>query len=278
MTLLNNYDSSLLKPPLVAFTCCVGALVVCILLSNDATAQQQQQQQEHLQPPTLNSSQNNLNTLSVTGTATTMVKPDKVIVSLGVETTNKTANGALAANSNVMSKVIDALTASGVKENETSTSSFSISPNYNYSQSSGSTGTITGFTASNSIQIQSINTNNLPKWIDKAISAGANTVNNIDFTLSDEKLKKTKINLIRQAIEDARAKADIAASAAGLKITGVKSINLSEFGTQPSPFPPSPTPSAKESLAAGVTTSKWGPVISGQQQITVNVDVSFLSQ
>jgi uncharacterized protein len=278
MTLLNYYDSSLLKPPLVAFTCCVGALVVCILLSNDATAQQQQQQQEHLQPPTLNSSQNNLNTLSVTGTATTMVKPDKVIVSLGVETTNKTANGALAANSNVMSKVIDALTASGVKENETSTSSFSISPNYNYSQSSGSTGTITGFTASNSIQIQSINTNNLPKWIDKAISAGANTVNNIDFTLSDEKLKKTKINLIRQAIEDARAKADIAASAAGLKITGVKSINLSEFGTQPSPFPPSPTPSAKESLAAGVTTSKWGPVISGQQQITVNVDVSFLSQ
>jgi uncharacterized protein len=277
MTLLNYYDSSLLKPPLVAFTCCVGALVVCILLSNDATAQQQQQQ-EHLQPPTLNSSQNNLNTLSVTGTATTMVKPDKVIVSLGVETTNKTANGALAANSNVMSKVIDALTASGVKENETSTSSFSISPNYNYSQSSGSTGTITGFTASNSIQIQSINTNNLPKWIDKAISAGANTVNNIDFTLSDEKLKKTKINLIRQAIEDARAKADIAASAAGLKITGVKSINLSEFGTQPSPFPPSPTPSAKESLAAGVTTSKWGPVISGQQQITVNVDVSFLSQ
>ena len=276
MISLNNYDSSLLKPQLVAFICCVGALVVCILSSNYATAQQQQQ--EHLQPPTLNSSQNNLNTLSVTGTATTMVKPDKVIVSLGVETTNKTANGALAANSNVMSKVIDALTASGVKENETSTSSFSISPNYNYSQSSGSTGTITGFTASNSIQIQSINTNNLPKWIDKAISAGANTVNNIDFTLSDEKLKKTKINLIRQAIEDARAKADIAASAAGLKITGVKSINLSEFGTQPSPFPPSPGPLAKESLAAGVTTSRLAPVISGQQQITVNVDVSFLSQ
>jgi uncharacterized protein len=276
MISLKNYDSSLLKPPLVAFICCVGALVVCILLSNDATAQQQQQ--EHLQPPTLNSSQNNLNTLSVTGTATTTVKPDKVIVSLGVETTNKTANAALAANSNAMSKVIDALTASGVKENETSTSSFSISPNYNYSQSSGSNGRITGFTASNSIQIQSINTNNLPKWIDKAISAGANTVNNIDFTLSDEKLKKTKTNLIKQAIEDARAKADNAASAAGLKIIGVKSINLSEFGTQPSPFPPSPGPLAKESLAAGVTTSRLAPVISGQQQITVNVDVSFLSQ
>ena len=64
MTSLNNYGSSLLKPPLVAFCFCTGAVVVCILLINDATAQQQQ---EHQQPPTLDSSQNNLNTLSVTG-------------------------------------------------------------------------------------------------------------------------------------------------------------------------------------------------------------------
>jgi uncharacterized protein YggE len=50
-------------------------------------------------------------TLSVTGTATTNLKPDKIILNLGVQTTNKTANEALTANSNIMNKVIDTLKA-----------------------------------------------------------------------------------------------------------------------------------------------------------------------
>ena len=116
-----------------------------------------------------------------------MVKPDKVTVSLGVETTNKTADAALAANSKIMNQVIDMLKAAGVKDNETSTSSFSISPNYNYSQPSSTTSRITGLTVSNLIQIQSTNINNTSKWIDVAITAGANTVDRIDFALSDKK-------------------------------------------------------------------------------------------
>ena len=66
-------------------------------------------------------------TLSVIGNAETMVKPDKVTLTLSVETTNKTANAALIANSETMNNVLDALKSSGVKENETSTSFFNIS-------------------------------------------------------------------------------------------------------------------------------------------------------
>lgn len=235
--------------------------------NNTASAQQQLQ--------TLNPAQNittNANTLSLTGTATTMVKPDKVTVFLGLETTNKTANAALAANSKIMNAVIDALKAAGVKDNETSTSSFSISPNYNYSQSSNTTTRrIIGFTASNSIQIQSTNINNTSKWIDTAIAAGANTVDRIDFILSDKKLEETKTNLIKQAMQDARAKADIVASAAGMKVVGLRSINLNEFAIQP-PFPP-PIPLAKQSLAAEARPT---PIISGQEEVTTNVGVIFL--
>jgi uncharacterized protein YggE len=61
-----------------------------------------------------------------------MVKPDKVTLSLSVETTNTTANAALNANSEAMNKTLNALKAAGVRENETSTSFFNISPNYNY--------------------------------------------------------------------------------------------------------------------------------------------------
>jgi uncharacterized protein YggE len=272
MPLNNNY--SFLKFTLIALSFSLSGLFACMFFSSNNIASAQQQQLQ-----TLNPAQNittNANTLSLTGTATTMVKPDKVTVSLGLETTNKTANAALAANSKIMNEVIDALKAAGVKDNETSTSSFSISPNYNSSQSSSNTATrtiIIGFTVSNSIQIQSTNINNTSKWIDTAIAAGANTVDRIDFILSDKKLEETKTNLINQAMQDARAKADIVASAAGMKVAGIRSINLNEFAIQP-PFPPPPIPLAKQSLVAA--EARPTPIISGQQEVTTNVGIIFI--
>ncbi|HET7390776.1 MAG TPA: SIMPL domain-containing protein, partial [Nitrososphaeraceae archaeon] len=190
--------------------------------------------------------------------------------SLGVETTNKTADIALAANSKIMNQVLGALKSDGVRDNESSTSSFSISPKYNYSQPSTAS-KITGFTVSNSIQIQSANINNTSKWIDAAISAGANTVDRIDFGLSDKKLEETKNTLIMQAIQDARAKADIVASAAGVKVVGIRSISLNEIAIQP---PPTPIPLAKQSLAA--TEARQTPIMPGQEEVTTNIGVIFL--
>ncbi|HYZ50509.1 MAG TPA: SIMPL domain-containing protein, partial [Nitrososphaeraceae archaeon] len=94
---------------MVALTFSLSGLFVFIFFSssnNTAFGQQQQQLQ------TLNPSQNIMtnatdNTLSLRGSATSSVKPDKVTVSLGLETTNNTANGALAANSKIINRVID---------------------------------------------------------------------------------------------------------------------------------------------------------------------------
>lgn len=261
-----NYDKFLIFT-LIAFSISLAGLVAYIFSSNTAYAEQ---------PSTLypvqDNTNNNSNVLFVTGNSNTKVKPDKVILSLGVETNNKTANAALVANSKLMNKVSDVLKTAGVKENETSTSSFTISPNYNYSRASDTTGKITGFTVSNSIQIQSTNTRNVSKWIDAAISAGANTVNSVDFTLSAKKLDETKNNLIKQAIDNARTKADIAASALGLKVVGVKSVNLNEFEVQPPPIP-----LAKESLAAAAAppANRSTPVISGEQQVNTYVGIVF---
>jgi uncharacterized protein len=190
---LNN-NNRLLKFTLIGLSLSLSGLFACMFLSNNNTAFAQQQRQLEQQLQTLNPSQNitttnATNTLSLIGTATTTVKPDKVTVSLGVETTNKTANMALVGNSKIMNQVIDALKVAGVKDNETSTSSFSISPTYNYSEPSVAS-RITGFTVSNTIQIQSTEINNTSKWIDTAIDAGANIVNRIDFALSDKKLEE----------------------------------------------------------------------------------------
>jgi uncharacterized protein len=280
MPLNNDNNNSLLKFTLIGLSLSLSGLFACMFfLSTHTNAFAQQQQLQTLNPTQNITTTTNdaTNTLSLIGTATTAVKPDKVTVSLGVETTNKTADAALAANSKIMNQVIDALKAAGVKDNETSTSSFSISPNYNYSQpSSSSASRITGFTVSNSIQIQStIINNNTSKWIDTAIAAGANTVDRIDFALSDKKLEETKANLIKQAMQDARAKANTVASAAGMKVVGIRSINLNELAIQPPPIP-SPIALAKQSLAA--TEARPTPIISGQEEVTTNIAVIFLIQ
>jgi uncharacterized protein YggE len=266
-------NSSLLKFTLIALGLSLSGLFACMFFSSNNTAFAQQQLQTSNPTQNITTTNATTNTLSLTGIATTTVKPNKVTVSLGVETTNKTTDAALAANSKIMNQVIDALKATGVKDNETSTSAFSISPNYNYSQTSSTASRIiTGFTVSNSIQIQSTNTNNTSKWIDSAIAAGANTVDRIDFALSDKKLEETKTNLIKQAMQDARAKADIVASAAGAKVVGIRSINLNELAIQP--HPPSPIPLAKQSLAA--TEARPPPIMSGQEEVSTNIGVIFL--
>ena len=207
-------------------------------------------------------------TLSVTGSATSMVKPDKVILSLGVQTTNNTAKAALDTNSKLMNRVLEALLAAGVKQNETSTSSFNISPNYNYSQGRN---IITGFTVTNSIQVESSKIANVSEWLDTAISAGTNTVNSIDFTLSDKKLGEIKNGLIKLAIDDARTKANFAASALGLKVMGVRSITTNEFASTPQPMPFGLQKLSVPAPAGGT------PIISGQQQVSESVDITFLA-
>lgn len=211
------------------------------------------------------------NTLFVSGSALNQTKPDKVTVSLGVETTNSTAQVALASNSDLMNKVLNALKAAGVQENETSTSTFSITPNYNYSADTNE-GRLIGFTVSNSIQIQSGNIENVSKWIDTAVTSGANNVNSIYFSLSEDKMNEIKNSLLKDAIDRSKAKADIAASAAGLKVIGVKSISVGQPVISP---PPIPVYSA-EALDGGGVTAPSTPIISGQQDVSATVDVIYL--
>lgn len=209
-------------------------------------------------------------TLFVTGSATTQTKPDKVTVLLGVETTNTKAKAALTANSELMNKTINALQIAGVNENETSTSSFTITPNRDYSIDKNQ-GKLIGFTVSNSIQIDSHNVNDSSEWIDIAVSSGANNVNSIYFSVSDKKVDGIKNELLREAIENAREKADIAASALGLKVAGIRTVNID----QATPFFPGPTPFTAESLKSDAITSST-PIMAGEHQVSLSVNIVFL--
>ena len=208
------------------------------------------------------------NTLFVSGSSTTNTKTDKVTLSLGVETANKTAEKALISNSNLMNTVIDALKKSGLQQNETSTSFFSIKPNYNYSKS-GDRGDLIGFTVSNSIHIKSSNIGSVSQWIDSAVQAGANFVNDIYFSVSEEKLQKIKNVLLKEAVANAKSKADIVSASAGINVGGIKSIMVEEIG-----LPPVPGPLFTKSVSSDEVSSTH--ILAGEQEISTTVGIVYM--
>jgi uncharacterized protein len=241
----------------------------------------------HAQSTLQNVNNSNSNsTLFVVGNAQTMVKPDKVTLSLSVETTNTTANAALNANSEALNKALNALKVAGVRKNETSTSFFNISPNYKpIDQQEGQdqyfplappeSKDIISYTVTNSITVDTFNLLNVSQWIDTAVQAGVNDVSSIYFSLSDERSEATKNDLLEQAVANAKSKADIAAAALGLNVIGVKSINIDSIGG----FPPSPQQPFLAQETAGKAAAPVGalptPIIAGEQEVTSSVDIVF---
>jgi uncharacterized protein YggE len=259
---------------LIAYVIPIGLLAAAVLslsVFNDQNAHAQNIQ---------NTSNISNSTLYVMGNAQTMVKPDKVTLSLSIEMINKTANAALIANSEAMNNTLEALKAVGVKENETSTSFFNISPNYNITEKDKDlppieTRDIISYTVTNSITIDSYNLLNVSQWIDTAVRSGVNDISSVYFSLSDEKSELIKNDLLKQAVANAKSKADIAASALGLKVIGVKSIIIEGIDE----FPPSPPQPFLAKEAVGATAPEAGPptpIIAGEQQVTSSVTTAFL--
>ena len=221
------------------------------------------------------SSRNGMSTNSTvftSGSSFTRIAPDRVIISIGVETTGKTASDALYLNSGLMNNIISELRNDGLRPNETSTSLFNIFPLYNYTES-GTRLNVSGFTVTNTVQIESSNLDNVSQWIDTAVASGANSINNIDFSITEKKLEDTRDKLIVNAIANAKQKAETAAGAVQLNITGVNSIVI-DSSTIPPPLPPEPF--YKDSLSAkeGALLSST-PIIAGEQEVSVSISGIF---
>lgn len=217
-------------------------------------------------PTTVSSIPDINNTVFVTGTATEKVEPDTVTAIFAVETVDETAGDALDSNSEAMDAVLAALEDAGVEQNETSTAHFSIYPNYNYSEFGPQE--LTGYTVTNSIMVESSNLSNVSDWIDAAVNAGANRIDSLSFTISEERLGEIRGGLTQDAIDNARDKADALAQALDVEITGVKAASLFDFNSPP-------VMPLSVSFAQGAAESITTPIIPGEQTVTATVGVVY---
>ena len=163
----------------------------------------------------------NAATITVTGEASISRAPDMATISVGVTTVGETASAALTQNSADMQKVIDRLKASGVAETDLQTTGLSVNPNWTSSKLSGGQ-EIDGFTAMNSLTVGIRDLEKLGAVLDAVVQDGANTLNGVTFGLVDPRPVLDEAR--KDAVADARRKADLLATAAGVKLGDLVSI------------------------------------------------------
>jgi uncharacterized protein YggE len=202
-------------------------------------------------------------TISVTGTGVVKARPDRAVLSLSVVTQADTAEEAISENADKMNSVIETVRNKGILENQTETSAYSLSPIWEYPKEGGSP-KIVGYTCSNTIRVTVKNLNKVGEIIDAAVTAGANQISSLQFTISEEAMRQLGLNALSLAVEDAASKASTIATAAKVTLVGPVSISISGY----SPYVRS---YAFESVSGIAPT----PILS-PEEVSVTVSVSAI--
>ena len=197
--------------------------------------------------------------ITVTGVGTITSVPNEAEFSLGLQTKGETAREALAANSEKMASVLAALKSAGVDESDIKTQSISVSPSY------ADEGQADGYTAGNSVSVKIHDLSKAGEILDAASNAGANEVYGPSLTRSDQDELQAKA--LRDAVGDARKKAEALADAAGVDLGSVTAITEG-YGGGPEPY-------YAEAGRASLAADKAVPIEPGTQDVQATVTVTF---
>lgn len=206
--------------------------------------------------------------VSVTGTGRANVMPDRFVFSVGVQTIANTVDDAVSQNNRKVAAVIAALKQAGATDADIQTSNFNIYPQQDYQE--GRLPRILGYQVSNNVSVRSTKVDTAGKLLGVAIGAGVNTSSGITFEVADP--ARGRDQGLRNAFDDARAKATLLAQAAGRTLG--RAILISEGTTQyPQPYPIATRAMAMEARVGNVAGDV--PVESGTQERTYMVTVTF---
>ena len=206
--------------------------------------------------------------LTVNAEGKTARVPDLAVFNAGVTSQGKTAGEALSANAADMTRVIAALKQAGIADKDIQTSQISLNPLYGQPvvQPNGMViqePRIIGYQATNSVMIRSRDIKNFGKVLDALVASGANQVNGPSFQLADPSAANDEARV--SAIKTARARAELYARAAGLRVARI--VSISESGGY---APPQPMYARAMKAEADST-----PISAGEVEAAVSVTVQF---
>ena len=200
--------------------------------------------------------------LSVSSQAEARRAPDMATISAGVVTQAADGNAALRQNAEQMNRVLAAIKAAGVADKDVQTSGISLNPQYRYEENQPPR--ITGYQASNTVNVKLREVAKMGKVLDALVASGANQVNGPSFGIDDPEPLYDRARL--DALKAARARAETYAGALGVRVRRI--VSISEGGAAM----PSPMPRMAMMKAEAYDST---PVAAGESSVSVNLDVVF---
>jgi uncharacterized protein len=201
--------------------------------------------------------------IEVSGNGEIQAAPDLATLEVAIETHATTADRAAGLNGALAEKVRDAIKAKLGDKGTMWTGGYSLSPEYTEPREGKPT--VTGYSAENSITVQTGELGLIGPLIDAAIGAGANRINSLNYSLRAD--SKARAEAITKATRDAQIQAAALADALGVKLGPViKASTESEVHV---------VPMARFQASALMAGAAQTPIAAGQVTVPATVSLTF---
>jgi uncharacterized protein YggE len=214
-------------------------------------------------PSTPVASQNEAPVVVTTGEGVVKLAPDRLWVSIAAESRAKSPKEAQRANADAMKAVLDRLKTLGLPADAIRTSGYDLQPEFDYANGKQS---LRGYVARNSVEVRVDDLSRAGDVLDVAVGSGATNVSGVRFDLKDRTAAEREA--LRNAVADARRRADSAAAGAGMSVDRVVRIEEHRAMT-PEPRPMMMTRQSMVADAAGAP-----PIVPGEIEVRVSVTLT----
>ena len=199
--------------------------------------------------------------LTVQGQGRASGVSDTALISLGARTEPMTtAEAATAAMAENINKVIEAVKALGIAEEDLKTTDLSVQPEYNFNRGERE---LAGYAAQQTLEVKAREPERIGEIVAAATREGANQTGGVRYETADE--EALQLEAQQQAIADAKQKAEALAEALGVRLGGVKKFE-SSGGEGPVPL----------YLEADTRASETAPQTpTGTQEVSAVVTITY---
>ncbi len=188
------------------------------------------------------------------------VAPDRAWVWIAAESRARSPRDAQRANAEAMTAVLGRIKAAGIPADAIRTSGYDLQPEFDFANGKQ---TLRGYVARNGVEVRLDDLPRTGEVIDAAVGSGATSVSGIRFDVKDRVAAEREA--LKQAVADARGRADAAAAGASVSIDRV--LRIEERGAPPQ----EPRPMMMRAAAA---ESAQTPVTPGELEIRAAVTLT----
>lgn len=203
------------------------------------------------------------NTITTVGSGTAAGAPDIAILDLGVQTANSDVQIAFSEANSRLSAVRDALLAQGIAAEDLQTQGLSLYQETPYDPQTGMPSENVIYRVQNMLRVTVRDISAVGDIISLSVSAGANAINGLSFSLSDPAALQALAR--ERAVADARARAEQLADLTGVTLGAITVVVEGDSGGAVLPF---------AAMEAAYSMSA-APVETGQLSVTVQVRVTY---